>query len=485
MVDSGVSLRHRRKRKSKCIKASAERYRYVLGHDIFLDRVSTLCSRALVGRLEYCKMDKQAWVSWATDNWKPLFNYVPTISLLSRGWIVIVFLDPEHCTRVLDCMWRVGNGSLVLGRWHSKFDPLKEPIRKRHLWVLLPQLPFPLWSKPILEGIGNTIGRFVSVDDDFMLVYDKRVARILVEFDITRGLPAEIELLLDDHLLIQRLDYLYVPFRCSFCRSVGHLRHSCPQRVSGIEPTDTSLHSSPSSTQRSPVVCRSPSGTVLDFSPPFEIVPDALFEAVDNLILTHKKASSHPSSVVTLPDPALLTLPQPASDSSLDPFLLGPSTFGGSTDSRAMNPPLFPLALDSLRDFPPLSHNHSTPGTHHSYPSRIDPQHVGPQVLAPPTSSPSRPSSRSPTSSPSFSDPTLKRTLSVFTAATPQSPSTLPLNSIRFANVTIRKSKKKLEPHALSPVSPPYIPLSVRLLDSDSISPRGLRACAPQPDSYQ
>lgn len=115
MADSGDLKRHRRKRKSKCIKAAAERFRYVLGHDIFLDRVSTLCSRALIGRLEYCKMDKLSWVSWATENWKPLFDYVPTISLLSRGWIVFVFLDPIHCTRVLDRMWRAGKGSLVLG----------------------------------------------------------------------------------------------------------------------------------------------------------------------------------------------------------------------------------------------------------------------------------------------------------------------------------------------------------------------------------
>ena len=143
-------------------------------------------------------------------------------------------------------MWRVGKGSLVLGRWHTSFDPLKEKINKRHLWVLLPQLPFPLWSKSILEGIGNTIGRFVSVEDDFLQVYDKRIARILVEMDISRGLPAEVELLCGERLLIQRLDYLYVPFRCGICRSIGHLRHSFPKRISVDDPSDTSMYKSPS-----------------------------------------------------------------------------------------------------------------------------------------------------------------------------------------------------------------------------------------------
>ena len=76
----------------------------------------------------------------------------------------------------------------------------------------MPHLPFPLWNVNILEGIANTIGRYVAVDDDFHLTYDKRVARLFVELDVSRGFPAEVEILCKDHLLIQRLDYLHVPF---------------------------------------------------------------------------------------------------------------------------------------------------------------------------------------------------------------------------------------------------------------------------------
>ena len=68
-------------------------------------------------------------------------------------------------------------------------------MTKHHLWVLLPSLPFPLLRKIILEGIANTVGRFVAVDDDFHLSYDKRMARVLVEMDISHGLPAEVEIL--------------------------------------------------------------------------------------------------------------------------------------------------------------------------------------------------------------------------------------------------------------------------------------------------
>ena len=113
-----------------------------------------------------------------------------------------MFLEDKDASLILGSLWTIGKGSLVLGRWHSSFDPLRERIAKRHLWVLLPHLPFPLWSRQILEGIGNTIGRFISVEDDFHLVYDKRVAKILVEMDISRGLLAEVEFLCNERLLI-------------------------------------------------------------------------------------------------------------------------------------------------------------------------------------------------------------------------------------------------------------------------------------------
>ena len=70
------------------------------------------------------------------------------------------------------------------------------------MWALLPGLPFPLWNRPLLEGVGNTIGSFVALDEDFMNSFDKRMAKILVEVDITKGLPAEIEILCRERLFI-------------------------------------------------------------------------------------------------------------------------------------------------------------------------------------------------------------------------------------------------------------------------------------------
>ena len=77
----------------------------MLGRDIFMERVEALCSRALIGRLEYTQMGKNEWHIWASENWKPLFSYTPLISLLARGWIVFVFLEEAHALSVLNSFW--------------------------------------------------------------------------------------------------------------------------------------------------------------------------------------------------------------------------------------------------------------------------------------------------------------------------------------------------------------------------------------------
>ena len=53
---------HASRHKAKALKASAHKPRFSLGHDVFMDRVESLCRRALIGRLEYISMSKDGWV---------------------------------------------------------------------------------------------------------------------------------------------------------------------------------------------------------------------------------------------------------------------------------------------------------------------------------------------------------------------------------------------------------------------------------------
>ena len=76
----------------------------MLGHDIYMERVEALCSRALISKLEYCHMGKKEWTAWATEHWKLVLTYVPTISLLTKGWLVFVFLEDAHTSVILDSL---------------------------------------------------------------------------------------------------------------------------------------------------------------------------------------------------------------------------------------------------------------------------------------------------------------------------------------------------------------------------------------------
>ena len=96
-----VSTRFHRRRKAKAYKILEGKLRYVVGRDIYLDKVEALSRRALIGRLEYVSMEKKDWFSWETEHWNPFLTYVPAISLLARGWIVFVFLEDAHATEVL------------------------------------------------------------------------------------------------------------------------------------------------------------------------------------------------------------------------------------------------------------------------------------------------------------------------------------------------------------------------------------------------
>ena len=91
---------------------------------------------------------------------------------------------------------------------------------------MLLALPFPLWSKDILTGIANTIGRFVSLEKDFHTIFDKRTAKVLVELDVTYGLLLEIEIDRNSVVITHKLNYLKMAFRCSYCHETGHLRKS-------------------------------------------------------------------------------------------------------------------------------------------------------------------------------------------------------------------------------------------------------------------
>jgi hypothetical protein len=202
----------------------------VIGMDVGLEETCQLSLCALVGRFAYKTRSSTTFKDWMHSHWFSILGYLPKHWTLNFGWFGLVFNSPEDVELILSSFWAFEGGNIMLKRWCTGFDPATEYFSLRHIWVLLPGLPLNLWNKPALRAIGNLLGRFLKVDEKCLSSQDKRMARVLVEIDIHAGLMESLELEWRGQIMIQRLDYLGIPFRCSHCRQTGHLRNDCTYR---------------------------------------------------------------------------------------------------------------------------------------------------------------------------------------------------------------------------------------------------------------
>jgi hypothetical protein len=57
---------------------------------------------------------------------------------------------------------------------------------------------------------------------------DRKLGRVLIEVDVHSGLLEKLEIQWRDQLILQKLDYLGLPFRCLRYRRTRHLKDNCP-----------------------------------------------------------------------------------------------------------------------------------------------------------------------------------------------------------------------------------------------------------------
>jgi len=116
--------------------------------------------------------------------------------------------------------------------------------------MLLLDFPIEFCSVASFEAIANSVGKYIFFDPDSLRWCNKRMEWVLVEFDIYKGLPKTIEIVIGDRVMGQPIDYWKESFCSHMYGQPGHLKANCMSDLrpghSQITVTDSAHQASPS-----------------------------------------------------------------------------------------------------------------------------------------------------------------------------------------------------------------------------------------------
>jgi len=81
---------------------------------------------------------------------------------------------------------------LFITPWFPEFDATNMMVSTMPFWVRLPNLPLPLWHPRVIEEIGNTLGKFKKIDNEWIEKGIFTFAKICVDIDLSKLLPIHI-----------------------------------------------------------------------------------------------------------------------------------------------------------------------------------------------------------------------------------------------------------------------------------------------------
>ena len=116
------------------------------------------------------------------DNWKLILEQMLHFHILSRGWILFRVKSEGDRQKLMGKSWKWGPSGQILKRWQVDFEADREPQNVQQVWAIFPGLPIIFWQKEILEAIGEKIGRFVSLKDNWEQKVDKRCMKFLLRW---------------------------------------------------------------------------------------------------------------------------------------------------------------------------------------------------------------------------------------------------------------------------------------------------------------
>ena len=109
--------------------------------------------------------------------------------------MVFHFPVDEDVPKVINRVWIMKGSFLNIKRWQVYFDHEQQRMVLKHLLLLFPVFSIDLWTKNIMVAFANNFGHFIPINKKMSNNVDKRVAKIMLELGISKGLLAEVELI--------------------------------------------------------------------------------------------------------------------------------------------------------------------------------------------------------------------------------------------------------------------------------------------------
>ena len=147
----------------------------------------------------------------------------------------------DACKVMERAPWHMANRPLVLKHWKPNLSLTKEDCSKVPVWVRLHNVPLEYWSSNGLSFVASAIG--YPLHADHVTLSRKRLsyARVCVEIDASQNLIEDFNLQCPDGLWKRiRVEYEWVPMKCSSCGVFGHTTSNCSKVEPKPEITKTS-----------------------------------------------------------------------------------------------------------------------------------------------------------------------------------------------------------------------------------------------------
>ncbi|KFK37246.1 hypothetical protein AALP_AA4G232900 [Arabis alpina] len=162
----------------------------------------------------------------------PIWGSQGRISIKQYSPRTMLIYIPSEVTRkwVLDvAFWQAGNCSFSVSKWSSLVNVEPKPLIEAPVWVVLRNVPPPLFTFEGLSVIGSAIGDPLYTEKPILVMNPLGMVKIKVIIQLGKPAPSSVRVV--DKLgnsVIVGAEYLRVPPLCDSCGEFGHLSLRCP-----------------------------------------------------------------------------------------------------------------------------------------------------------------------------------------------------------------------------------------------------------------